>query len=249
VATVTKIGGAVVIGRAPVNLRDIKRDQINRKDHPTLVSGGYRTGYYFYDTRWCDDYFWYPHYCFDPWSYRCCVSPWYYYPMLPPYVAWDRCHFYGLNPWYLWTGYDYQWSRPNYYGNYDTWGSRRGSSEIDYAVDDIVNAFERADRRAAGRLVSQRSEVAIYVDGNYSYTLNADDFYDMFLDATQNTKTKRYEILKVETGRADGSDCIRVTARHEYEDPWGDRTSVNHFYELRYEGTNLVISKFGVSGR
>lgn len=245
---ITKAGGNTIIGRAPVNLSNLsRRDQIFRKDHPQLVTGGFRTGYCFYDNRWRDDFFWYPFYTFDPWSYRCCVSPWYYYPMLPPYVAYERCHFYtGLSPWYSWSGYAYPY-RPIIVDNWGSGEYDRGRSAIDYAVDDIVNAFQRADKRAAGRLVSDRSEVAIYVDGNYSYTLNADDFYDMFLDATQNTKTKRYEILKTETGRDNGSDCVRVTARHEYEDPWGGRASVTHFYELRYEGSNLVISKFGVS--
>ncbi|MFI5385449.1 MAG: hypothetical protein ACHQ50_04935 [Fimbriimonadales bacterium] len=248
-ATTTKIGGTTIIGRAPVDLRNLnKGDQIRRKDHPVLVQNGFRVGYYFYSGLWCDDYFWYPYYAFDPWGSRCCISPWYYYPMLPPYVAWDRCRFYNMAAWSAWQGDYYQWRRPAYYGNYDVWG-HAGASEIDYAIDDIVNAFERADRRAAGRLISTESDVAIYVDGKYSYTLNANDFYDMFLDATQNTKTKRYSIIRTETGHDEANrDIVRVTARHEYEDPWGQVTSVDHFYELHYEGRNLVISKFGVSG-
>ena len=154
-----------------------------------------------------------------------------------------------MNAWNVWAGDPYRWQRqPDGYGNYDVWG-RHSASAVDYAVDDIVNSFERADRRSAGRLVSTDAEVAIYVDGKYSYTLNASDFYDMFLDATQNTKTVRYQIVRVETGHDEGNrDIVRVTAKHEYEDPWGARTTVNHFYELRYEGRNLVITKFGVGG-
>ncbi len=249
VSSVTRVGGSIIIGRPPIDLRNLGKDNlIRRKDHPVLISSGVRVGYYFYTPLWCDDYFWYPWYQFDPWGDRCCVSPWYYYPCLPPYIAWDRCRFYNLSPWNSWYGEPYAWQRPYYYGNYDTWGRGR-ASEIDYAVDDIVNAFERADRRAVGRLVSSNSEVAIYVDGKYSYTLNANDFYDMFLDATQNVKTTRYAILRVETGHDEGGhDIVRVTARHEYEDPWGAVTSVNHFYELRYPGRNLVITKFGLRG-
>ncbi|HWA81810.1 MAG TPA: hypothetical protein VG820_00140, partial [Fimbriimonadaceae bacterium] len=247
VASVTHVGGTIVIGRPPRTVSQItKGEDIRRKDHPGLIVGGYRSGYYFYNNNWCDDYFWYPYYVFDPWGSRWCCSPWYYYSMLPPYVAWNRCRFYNLAAWDIWVGATYNWTPPSYYGNYDNWGRR--PSEIDYAVDDIVNAFERADRRAAGRLVSQSGDVAIYMDGKYSYTLNADDFYDMFLDATQNTKTKRYQILRVETGHDESNhDCVRVTARHEYEDPWGALQTVNHFYELHYEGPNLVIDKFGVS--
>ncbi|HVT11020.1 MAG TPA: hypothetical protein VHE55_02030 [Fimbriimonadaceae bacterium] len=247
VASVTHIGGTIVIGRPPRMISEItKGHDIRRKDHPTLIVGGYRTGYYFYNNNWCDDYFWYPYYLFDPYGARWCASPWYYYPMLPPYVAWSRCRFYNLAAWDIWVGNSYNWTPPDYYGNYDNWGRR--PSEIDYAVEDIVDAFQRGDRRAAGRLVSETGDVAIYMDGKYSYTLNSDDFYDMFLDATQNTKTKRYQILRVETGHDESNhDCVRVTARHEYEDPWGALTSVTHFYELHYEGPNLVIDKFGVS--
>lgn len=246
----THVGGSTIIGRAPVDLRNLgKGDMLRRKDHPVLIQNGYRVGYCYYTTQWRDDYFWYPFYRFDPWGERCCVSPWYYYPMLPAYVAWNRCRFYNLGPWDNWHGEYYQWQRPAYYGNYDVWGRAPDASATDYAVDDIVNAFERADRRAAGRLISADSDVAIYVDGKYSYSLNASDFYDMFMDATQNTETKRYQILRVETGHDEGNrDVVRVTARHEYEDPWGDITSVQHFYELHYEGRNLVIDKFGVSG-
>jgi hypothetical protein len=70
----------------------------------------------------------------------------------------------------------------------------------------------------------------------------------MFMDATQNTKTVRYTIERVERGRDNFQNAVRVTARHEYEDPWGMRSVVTHYYELRYEGRDLVISKFGVSG-
>ena len=248
VSTTRKVPGSVAIGRAP-SVRNLnKGDLIGRKDHPVLIRNGFRTGYYFYTPLWCDDYFWYPFYLFEPWGEQCCISPWYYYPMLPPYVAYDRCRFDHYPGWGVWAGYPYNWSRPAYYGNYDYWGSGHGSA-IDYAVDDIVNAFEHQDKRSAGRLISNQDDVAIYVDGKYSYTINAKDFYDMFLDATQNTKTKHYEILSVETGKNDtGGDCVRVTARHDYEDPWGAVTSVEHFYELRYDGPSLVISKFGVSG-
>jgi len=240
----------------PANLRSgheghdfDKGNLIHRKDHPVLISGGYRVGYYFYTPLWCDDYFWYPFYIFDPWGGPCFVSPWYYYPCLPPYVAWNRCHVYNLPPWSEWYGdvYDY---RPSYYGgDYGVW-SRGHRSEIDYAVDDIVASFERDDKQAAGRLISTDLDVAIYIDGKYSYTVNAKDFYDMFLDATQNTKTRKYEITRVETGHDEaGRDIVRVNARHDYEDPWGQVTTVDHFYELRYEGRNLVIDKFGVSGQ
>src|SRR5262249_47702896 len=146
VATVTKVSGISIIGRAPVDLRNLnKTDLIRRKDHPVLIQNGFRVGYYFYSPAWCDDYFWYPYYAFDPWGSRCCCPPWYSYASPPPYVAYNRCHFYNLAPWDYWSGDPYAWNRPITYGNYDNWG-RPGASAIDYAVADIVDSFERADR-------------------------------------------------------------------------------------------------------
>ena len=114
--------------------------------------------------------------------------------------------------------------------------------------DDIVQAFERADRRR-GQLGSPRRDVAIYVDGNYSYTLNADDFYDMFMDATQNTKTTRYADHSGRDRSREGGRRLRAGYRSpRLRGSVGRSHTVDHFYELRYEGRDLVISKFGVSG-
>ncbi len=234
------------IGRAPDTRHLTLGDRVNRRENAVLQIGGVRVYYYHYDPRWCDDYFWYPYYTFNPYNSRCVVSPWYYYYSLPGYVSYDRCRFNQFDSWSInwnnWTGTSYRWNQTRY----DTFGTgyNNRSSDLDYAIEDIVNAFENGDRRAVSRLVPERSDVAIYVDGQYSYSLNGDDFYDMFLDATQNTRTRRYAITDVKVN----GNTARVTARHEFEDPWGRVTAVWHYYELQQERRNVVITKFGTSG-
>ncbi len=233
----------ITIGRAPVSgRRGIIEDRVNRKERISLNHDGLRDGYIHYDRRWCDDYFSYPYYTFSPYGNHCVISPWYYYASLPAYVVYDRCSFHNYPSWSIWSGNAYNWQQSSYYDN-NSYGFGRMEG-LDYALEDIVNAFERQDRRAVSRLVPDRAEVAIYVDGQYSYSLRSDDFYDMFLDAVQNTRTRSYRITQVQTN----DNCARVTARHDYEDPWGRRTTVWHYYELQRQGRDVVISKFGVSG-
>lgn len=234
VASVAKVGPITIV-RPP---RDIRKVVIGERDRDQvrvrLRYDDWRCGYYWYDSRWNDDCFWFGYYRFNPWD-RCCVSPWYFYAFLPGYISYDRCRFYRFDPWSNWYGESYAW-RAGYYNS-------PSNAEIDYAVEDIVDTFQNADRRAASRLIPSRSDVAIFSNGQYSYSVSPDDFYDMFLDAALNTRTRSYQILDVRRGR----DSVRVTARHEFEDPWGRTESVIHYYELGYEGRNLVITKFGVS--
>lgn len=234
------------IGAAPIgqNFPPGQQGTVMRQDRTRLVYNGWRCGYYAYDYRWCDDYFYYPFYSFDPWGSNCVISPWYYYPNLPGYVGRNRVRTWTI-PGIAFIGYPYEWVNPGYNngGNWNNgWGNSR-YNDVDYAVDDLQNAFEEGDRRAAARLVPRRSDVGIFVDGKYSYSLSADDFCDLLLDNIQNTRTRRYAIERVWRS----NDGARVIARHEFEDPWGQRCTVWHNVIFQYERNQLVIREFGVS--
>lgn len=233
------------IGRAPVIIDSgVLSTRINRSERTGIVVNGIRVGYYHYNQRWCDDYFYYPHYVFDPWAFnnRCYPSPWYYYVSIPAYVNPTRVIVVNTFPTQIWSGQAYQWQRNS--NNFDrSWN--RDRSELDYTLDDLVDAFERADRRAAGRLVPRSGNVNIYTDGRYGYSLNADDFYDLFMDGLFNNDTRRYEILNVEMNNR--GDAARVYARHESVDPWGNRQTVYHNYYLERERRDFVIREFGTS--
>ncbi len=209
------------------------------------VNSRWRDGYYGYNDNWRDDNFFYPHYVFSPWGQNrdCTVSPWYYYPSLPGYIWSSRIHYYSNTSCDWGIGTIYQWNRRN--DNYGWNSYDRRDSGLDEALDDIVNLFERGDRRALNRLVPRRGRVNIYMDSQYCYSLDADDFYDLLLDNVQSTRTSRYSIDRVTTYR----DTAQVSASHEYTDPWGRRQCVYHNYRLESDRYGYVITDFLTSGR
>jgi len=233
--------GAVRIDQAPIiiNNGQLQR-RVGQSERIGLIDNGYRVGYYHYDRRWNDDWFGYPYYVFDPYQrFNCVVSPWYYYASLPPYLNSNRIIIVNNFPTTNWYGQPYEYNRPDFSNRWDN-----NRNEVDYAVADIEDAFQRGDRRAVNRLVPRRGNVNIYTDGRYSYSLNADDFYDLYLDGIENARTRRYEILDVQTSRNGG---IRVYARHEYTDPWDRRETVWHQYYMERDRNSYVIREFGTS--
>jgi len=202
-----------------------------------LVHDGYRCNYFSYWPGWRDGFFAYPFYIFDPYAGPCYCSPWYYYPCLPAYVAAPRVIIVDSYPSTNWSGNDYDWQPAES-------NAAKTSSDLDYSIDDIVDAFQKDDHKAIDRLVPQSGNVNIYVDGKYSYSLAAGDFYDTYVDGIESTKTDHYEVMDVKAN-ADGT--ARVTAKHIYTDPWGKRTFVYHSYFLVHEGTEYVIREFGTS--
>ena len=230
---------AISIDRIPSTFN--KRNMggmVRRADEVRVGNLRIRFGYNHYDSRWCDDYFYYPHYVFDPYAYNDWVfSPWYYYPQLPPYFNSRRCYFPTSYIWTPFYGVRYTWRQPSR----EYWN--RDYNELDYVVEDIVSAFTDGDRRAVERLVPQRGNVAIVTDGRFAYQMRPDDFYDTFLDAVENTRTINYRILDVQYRR----DVASIFAQHDFEDAWGRRTSVYHYYRVEAEGRNWVIREFGTS--
>lgn len=217
--------------------------QVRREDDVRRVSN-YRVGYVQYDSRWCDDYFAYPYYAFTPIYNQCVVSPWYYYPQLPGYVINNRITIIQSRP-CTFIGVNYNWSRNSYGNNGNGYGYGYGnrSSDLDYALEDLVSTFERPDRRALDRLVPRRGNVSIALEGRFAYSMDAEDFYDMFLDASQSSRTTRYDILDVRTNR----DEATIMARHDYLDPWGRTERVYHYLRLIRERGEYVIREFGTS--
>ncbi|MBX3119454.1 MAG: hypothetical protein KF784_10335 [Fimbriimonadaceae bacterium] len=232
------------IGNAPIDvIAGSLKNQVLREDNPRArhPSPDYRRGYYSYHNGWCDDDFWYSHYVFTP-TVNCYVSPWYYYNHLPGYLQVNNIIVLSGNQNYNWRGSYYNY-RP-YYNNSGSWFNDN-RSDLDYAVDDIVSMFERQDRRALSRLLPRRGNIDIYFDQRYSYSLDSDEFYDLMLDGIMTTRTRRYEVVRVERNR----DEVEVQARHQYVDPWGRSESVFHWYRLKWERDGYVITKFGTTNR
>lgn len=235
--TVKAKSDPIVIRQPPISLPSM----VDREENVRRRGNIYRTGYYHYDPYWCDDFFWFSRYIFDPFRTRCVVSPWYWYASLPGYLNYSCVRILTI-PVYTWQGNWYSYRRPSNWGYYDQYYRR---SELDYALDDLISSFENQDRRALSRLIPRSGRVHLYANGRYDYSLEADDYYNLMLDGIFNVDTRRYEVVSVETYR----DEVEVTARHDFSDPWGRRTSVYHWYRLQEDRRGYVITSFGTSDR
>jgi hypothetical protein len=247
----TRISGGIRITRPGSINMGIQRRLSDAEKARLILGNGYRNGYYHYNRGWRDDYFCYPHYVFNPWSFnRFVCSPWYYYSSLPPYLSYDRVIIVnGGYPSYGWRGNPYRWNRPVYSVSF-TWSNRYQSqtqnqySDLDYALDDLARSFEQQDYDAMDLLCPKDGKVNMYFDGKYGYSLESNDFYDLFADGIENVRTVRYDISNI---RYNGNNSAKVTAVHEFTDPFGKRGVTYHDYFLVREGSHWVIREFGTS--
>lgn len=241
----------ISIQRAPTRNELPMRDQIRREDRPHahFNDGRFRVGYYQYSTNWRDDAFTYPYYVFDPYAVdQCVVSPWYYYSFLPAYVDTSRLVIVS-NYENSFVGLPFDYQAPSRYRD-DQFGDDRDSlydgsymspRGLTYAIDDIVSAFTRGDRRAVDRLVPRYGAISLATDGT-SYGVKADDFYDMLMDAI-TADTIDYQIIGVKSSQ----DEAEVLAVHYFVDSWNTRQAVYHRFHLFSERGHVVIRSFETS--
>lgn len=199
--------------------------------------GGLRVGYVSYGGYRRSGFslgfgFGYPYYAYDPFLANAVVatSPWYRYSYLPPYIDNTRV--------IVVQDRDSSWDTDGW----QTYDRDRRDEAVQGALDDLRDAFEDNNDRDASRLVPDSGEIAIYNDGKYDYSLNSDDFRQMFLDGVEQSQTTKYEIIDVRKR----DDEVRVRARHSFEDSWGEQRSVTHTLTLRRDrGGDYVIREFG----
>ena len=226
--------------------------QVSRKEQAFSIDNGFRYGYYHYNRNWRDDNFHYGYYNFAPAPYATVYySPWYSYSFLPAYLSPSRCiivrNYRPSWEWYDGIVFNIRIGSNSRWDNDDRFSPDRVQrDEVRNATEDLIDVFEKNDRRAMNRLVPQSGNIAIYKDNRYSYSLNADDFYDMLNDLATNAKTDRYNVLEVRYKR----NSVRISTRHEYTDPWGNRQDVYHEILLEQDRRNgYVIREFGTSDR
>lgn len=196
------------------------------------VYGGLRYGYVGYNRHWRDDFFLYPYYAFNPYGgFGVVASPWYGYSFLPPYLDTSRV--------VVVDNYGPAYDPDDHWQDYNNRSDR--NRDLDHALDDIQDAFERNNDRTAERLLPPAGQVGIFNQGKYDYSISAADFRDMFLDGVEESVTVRYEITET---RIRGNE-VHLRARHDYTDSWGANQSVFHTYTLRRESGGYVIREFG----
>ncbi len=208
-----------------------------------------RIGYSHYYPWWRDWYFGYRWYVSDPWSYRCYFSPYYWYVSIPAYVRYDRViiitpRIIVLTGSYLdWRYYGMGATHNTYYGGY---GYSYGSAgrPIDRALSNLTDAFRYEDPSLLGNFLTSDSQVNIYIDENYAYTLNGADYYDMTADLIQNVYTTNYQIERVRQAR---SGEYVVLARHDFVDPNNSHQTVWMTFTLQEYRGHFYIIEAGTS--
>ncbi len=243
----------------PMPVLDARTARMQLLSHATdfraIYGSGCRIGYIAYDRNWEDRQFRYPFYVFNPYDTLGFISPWYFYPNLPAYISTGRCLvldasdlpavFVGTP----YTGYNNDAYQQGYSAGYQagqTSGYQAGQNDnriLDGVLDDIKSVFLHGDQKALDHLVPESGQVNIYVDGNYSYSISANDFYDMMRDNSKSTHTIDYQILDTRTS----GDEAKVLAAHIFQDPWGDRQTVYHTYLLKIGRRGAQIAEYGTS--
>jgi hypothetical protein len=210
-----------------------------------------RHGYCRPGNFWADWFFGYAYYVFDPIPWQCVFSPYYYYYCVPGYLPYRRvwCTNYRviyiiIDPidWrYCGNGYGYGFYSSSYGSNYDDSGNY---SNLDKALSDLTDAFKYGDPTKLDRLVPRGGDVEVFIDGDYSYTVNSDEYYDITSDLIQGVHTTDFRITKVNALKNGG---YFVVARHDYLDAW-DNPQTNwltftieesaNWYAITQAGTN-----------
>ncbi len=176
----------------------------------------------------------YGYWGFDCWPY-CSYSPFYSYGL--PYVYSPRVEVVEV-PTYTYVqvpAYDYN------NGYYLSQGQYTG---LDAALNDIKGAWVngRADLMLAH--IDSATQIAIYLDGNYSYSIPGSDYSSMVRDAISRVRTVSLDFSNVEQ-RSDGA--YTATGTHQFYDVNGNLKTVSISFTLAQNNGQWIIVAAGSS--
>jgi hypothetical protein len=169
-------------------------------------------------------------YLFNPYDQPSYVSPWYDYSELPPYIPASTVT--------VINGYRCQWNQGTLY-------SLNGSdSGLNQSADSIADAFLNRDTTAIDGMIPTSSQVAIFTDGNYAYSLPGGDFQQMIADNVNDVNTVSFKVTS--TDRFNGGAIVHAT--HVVQTADGGQETVYQTYRLRAEsGDHYVVTDFMTS--
>lgn len=114
------------------------------------------------------------------------------------------------------------------------------------AVRDIQQAWERSDPEYIMDHVERRSAVDVYLNGEYTYSLDEYDYYDMTRDAMSVIRTRSFDFEKV---NRIGSDRYVAHGVHIYSNRYGIQETVFVTYTLERCREKWYITAVGSSTR
>jgi hypothetical protein len=231
--------GVMVQKPAPIRFGHLER----QRDRAGVIVNvdGWRHGYWHYDPWWCDRFWYWDYYCYVPVPRYTTPSVYYYYGCLPGYVWYWRV---------VWVSYpvvvyverpiSWVYVRSGYYLERPTYSS------MDRAISDIVDAWRYADPGLIERHVRPGDRVAIFLDGEYSYSMEGYDYAAITRDAVLNVRTKSFSVDRVAHR---SNDMVVVYATHTFVNLDDYYETVYVAYTLERCGHEWYITEAGSSHR
>lgn len=185
------------------------------------IDPGYAYSGFYVDYQLGKFRFGYRYYYIYPEPYRVVYAPYWYYDPCPPFVVVYRVVYlpprhhtvlvevplYVESPYYL---------------------ERRPPDDRQQLLSDLRAAWMLRDPRFLERYIRPNSYIAIYLDGQYAYSLPAQDYIEMTRDAIRAVKTEQIRFDRI-TKR--GETQIVVRGEHHYVD---EATGVRRVVYISY---------------
>jgi hypothetical protein len=111
-------------------------------------------------------------------------------------------------------------------------------------LNDISDAWTENKIRLLNKYIQDDSDIAIFIRGEYSYSINSQDYLDITQDAMGTISTERFAFTKVQ--KRDNGDIVAY-GEHIYYDINGDTKKVFVFYTLSSYGGQYYITEAGSS--
>lgn len=193
-------------------------------------------------------YYFYPYYCptYSS-SLQVVFTPYYVYFGVFPTYLYRQYVFYRAPrvvyievPVYV-EGYYRGYRDSDYYLNTVWWRDDRTlDSDLRRAVEDIEDAFRYSDIDRLAYLTDPYTDIAIFTQGRYQYSLRANDYLDMTRDFMLSTDTIRFDVFRV---RRKAYNAYTLSAKHVYRGRDGEVRTVYLSFALERIGRYWTITQ------
>ena len=112
------------------------------------------------------------------------------------------------------------------------------------AVDEIQEGFRNGNIDSLVALTDPNTDIAIYLNGQYSYSMPSNDYLDLARDAMDSTRTVQFNLTMLHK-RSNG--VFVVSGQHVYRDQNGRNRSVYVSYVLEDIQGMWTITQVGTT--
>jgi hypothetical protein len=185
------------------------------------VEPGYSHGGFFVYYRFGNFRFEYGYYYIYPEPYRVVYAPYWYYDPCPPFVSVYRVVYLPPRPHTVLVEVPLYVETPYYL-------ERRPPDSQQQLLSDLRAAWMLRDPSYLTRYIRPESYIAIYLDGQYAYSLPAQDYIAMTRDAIRAVRTEQIRFYRIAKR---GETQLVVRGEHQYID---DATGVRRLVYIQY---------------